>query len=168
MKFLYTILLLSLSVNILAQSKKLPTKSKLHSDSVSETNKIKQMENQLKTGEKNVLGTDLKIAGTNPLTGFYRNGFCSTGTDDRGIHVVAALVTKEFLDYSKAQGNDLITPYPASNFPGLKLGDIWCLCAKRWKEAYIANVAPPVILEATHEKALEFVTLEELDSVIKK
>jgi uncharacterized protein (DUF2237 family) len=111
---------------------------------------------------KNVLGGELKAAGTKPLTGFYRDGFCRTGEDDAGIHVVAAEVTKLFLDFSKLKGNDLISPYPASGFPGLKPGDRWCLCAARWNEAYAAGVAPPVILEATHEKATSLIPLERL------
>ena len=125
------------------------------------------MENKIKTGEKNVLGTDLQIAGTNPLTGYYRDGFCSTGESDRGVHVIAATLTDEFLAFSKSQGNDLITPFPQYNFPGLKAGDCWCLCARRWKEALDAGVAPPVNLEATHEKALEFATIEELKNSIE-
>ena len=125
------------------------------------------MENKIKTGEKNVLGTDLQIAGTNPLTGYYRDGFCSTGESDRGVHVIAATLTDEFLEFTKSQGNDLTTPSPQYNFPGLKAGDNWCLCALRWKESFDAGVAPPVILEATHEKALEFATLEELKNSIK-
>ena len=125
------------------------------------------MENRTKTGEKNVLGSDLKIAGTNPLTGYYRDGFCSTGESDRGVHVIAATITDEFLQFSKSKGNDLITPIPEYNFPGLKAGDCWCLCASRWKEAYDAGIAPPVILEATHEKALTFATRDELKDSIK-
>ena len=125
------------------------------------------MENRTKTGEKNVLGSDLKIAGTNPLTGYYRDGFCSTGESDRGVHVIAATITDEFLQFSKSKGNDLITPIPEYNFPGLKAGDCWCLCASRWKEAYDAGIAPPVILEATHEKALTFATIDELKNSIK-
>ena len=125
------------------------------------------MENKIKTGEKNVLGTDLQIAGTNPLTGYYRDGFCSTGESDRGVHVIAATLTDEFLEFTKSQGNDLTTPSPQYNFPGLKAGDNWCLCALRWKEALDAGVAPPVILEATHEKALEFATIEELKNSLK-
>jgi len=126
------------------------------------------MENKIKAGEKNVLGTDLQIAGTDPLTGYYRDGFCSTGESDNGVHVIAAIVTDEFLQFSKSQGNDLITPLPQYNFPGLKAGDNWCLCASRWKEAFDAGVAPPVILGATHEKALEFATLQALESTVKK
>ena len=125
------------------------------------------MENKIKKGEKNVVGTDLQIAGTNPLTGYYRDGFCSTGESDRGVHVIAATLTDEFLQFTKSQGNDLTTPSPQYNFPGLKAGDCWCLCARRWKQAYDARVAPPVILEATHEKALKFATIEELKNSVK-
>ncbi len=125
------------------------------------------MENKIKKGEKNVLGTDLQIAGTNPLTGYYRDGFCSTGYADKGVHVIAATLTDEFLQFTKSQGNDLTTPSPQYNFPGLKAGDNWCLCALRWKEAFDAGVAPPVILEATHEKALKFATIEELKNSTK-
>lgn len=151
----------------LAQNKTPANQSKEGCGPVKETNKHIIMENQTKKDEKNVLGSELKIAGTSPITGFYRDGFCSTGTADRGIHVVAAIVTDKFLQYSKARGNDLITPSPAYGFPGLKAGDKWCLCAARWKEAYDAGVAPPVVLEATHEKALEYATLEELKGKIK-
>jgi len=112
--------------------------------------------------DKNVLGTSLQVAGTDPLTGFYRDGFCCTGPQDSGKHVVAAVVTDAFLEFTLALGNDLISPYPASNFPGLKAGDKWCLCVSRWKEALDAGFAPPVILEATHENALLQVTLDEL------
>ena len=125
------------------------------------------MAKRIKTEEINVLGTALQIAGTDPLTGYYRDGFCSTGESDRGIHVIAAILTDEFLQFSKSKGNDLITPQPQHNFPGLKAGDNWCLCALRWKEALDAGVAPPVILEATHEKALEFATIEELQNTIR-
>ena len=111
--------------------------------------------------DKNILGGPLVLAGTNPLTGFYRDGFCCTGSQDTGKHVVAAIMTNEFLQFTLAMGNDLITPYPASNFPGLKAGDRWCLCALRWKQAFEAGFAPPVILEATHENALLYATLEE-------
>ena len=112
----------------------------------------------------NVYGKPLLSCGENPKTGYYRDGFCSTGTDDVGIHVVCSVVTKDFLDFSKKQGNDLITPRPEFDFKGLKPGDRWCLCAARWKEALQANVAPPVVLEATHQKALEFVSLKDLES----
>lgn len=121
------------------------------------------MENTTTQRGKNVLGTDLQVAGTDPVTGYYRDGYCTTGANDVGKHVIAATITDEFLAFTKAQGNDLITPLPHYNFPGLKAGDCWCLCASRWKEAFDAGVAPPVNLEATHEKALEFVTLEQLE-----
>jgi uncharacterized protein len=120
------------------------------------------MKTQSEKSEKNVLQQPLQQAGTSPRTGFYRDGFCSTGPDDLGVHVVASVVTDEFLQFSKSRGNDLITPYPLYDFPGLKAGDKWCLCASRWREALNAGVAPPVILEATHEKALDFVSLEDL------
>ncbi|MDZ7878300.1 MAG: DUF2237 domain-containing protein [Saprospiraceae bacterium] len=129
---------------------------------VQKTSKLKIMENKVVKYGKNILGTDLEIAGTEPITGYYRDGFCSSGAEDRGVHVVAAVMTDEFLKFSKSRGNDLITPFPAYGFPGLKVNDKWCLCASRWKEAYDAGVAPPVILAATHEKALEFATLEQL------
>lgn len=94
------------------------------------------------------------------MTGFYRDGKCSTGAGDFGVHVVCAQVTEEFLAFTKSQGNDLSTP--RSNFPGLKPGDRWCLCASRWKEALDAGVAPPVVLSATHAATLEHVSLSEL------
>ncbi len=162
MKILIVTSLLFISVLSVAQEKTPVNTSKLGCGPVSEINLTKKMENTIKKDEKNILGTALQIAGTSPITGFYRDGFCSTGTADKGIHVVAAVVTDKFLQYSKARGNDLITPYPAYGFPGLKAGDKWCLCAARWKEAYDAGVAPPVVLEATHEKALQYATLEEL------
>lgn len=96
------------------------------------------------------------------MTGFYRDGCCHTGPDDRGRHVVCAVMTEEFLAYTKAQGNDLSTPRPEFRFPGLKPGDQWCLCALRWREAYLAGVAPLVVLEATHEKVLDYVRMEDL------
>ncbi len=111
---------------------------------------------------KNVLGTELKLCCQKPLTGFYRNGFCHTGPSDTGTHVACATVTKEFLEFTRARGNDLITPLPQYNFPGLKPGDKWCLCALRWLEAKKAGVAPVLDLEATHDKMLDFVKLEDL------
>lgn len=111
---------------------------------------------------KNVLGTELKDCSTSPLTGFYRDGCCRTGAEDIGIHIVCARVTEEFLSFSKAAGNDLITPMPIYQFPGLKPGDKWCLCVLRWQEALDAGVAPPVDLEATHISVLEFVSLDDL------
>ncbi len=110
----------------------------------------------------NVLGTPLACCGTEPMTGFYRDGYCRTGPNDLGSHVVAAVVTRAFLDFTRAQGNDLETARPAYGFPGLKPGDRWCLCAMRWKAAEAAGMAPPVRLEATHAKALELIPLETL------
>jgi len=111
---------------------------------------------------KNVLGTELKSCCIDPMTGYYRDGVCNTGPTDSGRHVVCAEMTQEFLDFTKAQGNDLCTPIPQYNFPGLKVGDRWCLCALRWKEAFEANKAPSVILESTHIKALDYVAIEDL------
>lgn len=111
---------------------------------------------------ENVLGTALQTCCTSPMTGFYRDGQCQTGPQDRGVHVVCAKLTEAFLSYTKAQGNDLSTPQPAYNFPGLKPGDKWCLCAARWQEALDDGVAPPVDLAATHKAALEHVSLEDL------
>ncbi|MBE9227600.1 DUF2237 domain-containing protein [Phormidium sp. LEGE 05292] len=114
------------------------------------------------TGARNVLGGDLQTCCTSPMTGFYRDGKCNTGAGDVGAHIVCAQVTEEFLTFSKARGNDLSTPVPAFNFPGLKPGDRWCLCALRWKEALDAGVAPPIILSSTHASAVEYVSLNEL------
>jgi uncharacterized protein (DUF2237 family) len=110
----------------------------------------------------NVLGGPLRPCSTDPNTGFYRTGRCETGPDDTGSHVVCAEMTEAFLQFTKAQGNDLSTPRPAWNFPGLDPGDRWCLCAARWQEALEADVAPPVVLEATHENALNLLALEDL------
>ncbi|NET01407.1 MAG: DUF2237 domain-containing protein [Sphaerospermopsis sp. SIO1G1] len=114
------------------------------------------------TEAKNVLGTKLEVCCTSPMTGFYRDGFCQTGGQDFGMHVVCAQVTAEFLEYTKSQGNDLSTPRPEYSFPGLKPGDGWCLCAARWQEALEAGVAPLVVLEATHMRALEVCNLDDL------
>jgi uncharacterized protein (DUF2237 family) len=113
-------------------------------------------------GPRNVLGGALESCCVSPLTGFYRNGRCETGPQDTGLHVVCARVTAEFLAFSKGKGNDLSTPVPEFGFPGLQPGDKWCLCAARWKEALAVGVAPPVVLGATHESALEVVSLAEL------
>jgi len=107
----------------------------------------------------NVLGEPLAPCGLDPLTGFYRDGCCNTDYDDVGIHVVCAKVTREFLEFSRRNGNDLTTPAPSVGFPGLKPGDRWCLCAARWKEALDAGVAPPVVLASTHEEALAVIPL---------
>lgn len=111
---------------------------------------------------KNVLGTPLKSCCQDPLTGFYRDGFCNTGPDDHGLHIVCMVASAEFLEFSKARGNDLSTPVEEWGFPGLKPGDKWCLCALRWKEAYDAGKAPQVDLEATHISALEHLDLSAL------
>ena len=111
---------------------------------------------------KNILGTNLEVCSLNPITGFTRSGCCETGPEDLGQHTICAEVTDEFLQFSKLQGNDLMTPRPEFNFTGLKPGDRWCLCASRWLEALEDGIAPPVILEATHEKALEIIDLAEL------
>ncbi len=111
---------------------------------------------------KNVLGTELKSCCTDPMTGFYRDGFCRTGAEDRGSHTICIIATDEFLAFSKSRGNDLSTPRPEFDFPGLKDGDRWCLVALRWQEALDAGMAPEVVLEATHESALQFVRLEDL------
>jgi uncharacterized protein len=108
----------------------------------------------------NVLGEPLQICCMSPITGFYRNGKCETGTEDRGTHVVCAEITAEFLEFTKARGNDLSSP--SFSFPGLKPGDRWCLCVSRWQEALVAGVAPPIILESTHQAALKSVSLEQL------
>lgn len=113
---------------------------------------------------KNVLGTALQCCCTNPMTGFFRDGFCKTNQFDEGRHVICAIITQAFLDFTLSRGNDLITPNPTYNFPGLQAGDKWCLCALRWKEAYEAGVAPPVVLACTHEKALDYVSLAMLQA----
>jgi uncharacterized protein (DUF2237 family) len=116
------------------------------------------------TETMNILGTPLQLCCKSPLTGFFRDGYCKTGSDDLGRHVVCARMTAEFLEFTRSKGNDLSTPLPAYNFPGLKPGDKWCLCALRWKEAYHAGVAPPVIPEATHVRALDYIPLEILQA----
>ena len=108
---------------------------------------------------RNVLGTELIPGSQDPVTGFFRNGCCETGPEDLGLHTVCAVMSQEFLAYSKAAGNDLSTPMPEYGFPGLKPGDRWCLCAPRWKEALDAGMAPQVVLESTHEETLAIVPL---------
>lgn len=112
--------------------------------------------------QHNVLGEVLNPCSIQPMTGFYRDGCCATGPEDIGRHVVCAEVTEAFLEFSKSRGNDLSTPRPEFGFPGLKAGDRWCLCAERWKEAHEAGAAPRVILQSTHEAALEHVDLDAL------
>ncbi len=115
-------------------------------------------------GARNVLGGPLAECSTDPVTGFYRDGCCHTGPNDTGSHTVCAVVTAEFLAFSKSRGNDLSTPRPEYQFPGLKAGDGWCLCVSRWHEAWQANCAPKVRLVATHERALDVVSLEALQA----
>ena len=112
----------------------------------------------------NVLGQELQCCCRQPLTGFYRDGYCRTGADDKGLHTVCAQVTEEFLKFSKRMGNDLGTPRPEYDFPGLKPGDKWCLCVQRWQEALEAGVAPRVFLEATHSSATEWVDFHDLQA----
>ena len=114
------------------------------------------------SNDKNVLGEPLEVCSTAPLTGFMRSGSCETGPQDLGSHTVCAMVTREFLEYSRSRGNDLIKPVPEIDFPGLKPGDRWCLCAARWKEALAAGCAPRIYMRATHERALSVVAMEDL------
>ena len=117
---------------------------------------------------RNVLGNDLEPCCYEPLTGYYRDGFCHTGAGDSGVHTVCAVMSEAFLKFSCEQGNDLSTPRPEYEFPGLTAGDRWCLCASRWKEAYDAGMAPKVVLESTHASTLEFASIEELTSCAVK
>ncbi len=114
------------------------------------------------TRSLNVLGGELLACSFDPLTGYHRDGSCRDADDDAGTHVVCARMTPEFLAFSLSRGNDLVTPQPQARFRGLKPGDRWCLCALRWLEALEAGVAPPVVLEATHERTLDLVPLEVL------
>jgi len=111
-------------------------------------------------GSKNILGTELLTCSSDPMTGWFRDGCCETQASDRGRHLVCAVMTEDFLRFSKAKGNDLSTARPEYSFPGLKAGDQWCLCLERWKEAHAAGCAPQVVLDATHQIALERVSLE--------
>jgi len=112
--------------------------------------------------DRNVLGGPLVPCSKDPLTGFFRDGCCRSGSDDVGVHTICAVMTKEFLIFTVSVGNDLVTPHPEWNFPGLVAGDRWCLCAARWLEAAQAGSAPEVVLEATHEKSLAIVPLKML------
>ncbi|MDZ7629081.1 MAG: DUF2237 domain-containing protein [Parvularculaceae bacterium] len=112
--------------------------------------------------QKNVLGGALETCSVNPMTGFFRTGCCHTAPQDTGAHTVCAVMTDDFLAFSKSRGNDLSTPHPAFGFPGLKAGDRWCLCAARWKEAFDAGKAPKLVLAATHERTLHYAPLEAL------
>jgi uncharacterized protein (DUF2237 family) len=119
------------------------------------------------TTQLNVLGTELEPCSLDPLTGFLRDGNCSTGPQDLGSHTVCAVVDEAFLEYSRSAGNDLVTPMPEYGFPGLKPGDKWCLCASRWKQSYEAGCAPPVYLRATHERTLELIELDVLKQLAR-
>ena len=112
---------------------------------------------------RNVLGTPLQVCSVSPMTGFVRDGICHTGQEDIGSHTVCVQMTEAFLQYSLRRGNDLVTPAPEYDFPGLKQGDRWCMCASRWLAAAEDGVAPPVILEATHIRALQVTTLADLE-----
>jgi len=114
------------------------------------------------TSELNVLGTPLEPCGTDPMTGFFRDGCCSTGPEDVGSHTVCAVMTREFLEHQVAVGNDLVTPRPEWSFPGLSPGDRWCVVAMRWAQAYDDGVAAPVVLASTHERALEVIPIDVL------
>lgn len=114
--------------------------------------------------QRNVLGGILRSCSEDPATGFYRDGCCNTGAEDIGSHTVCTELSEEFLEFSFRQGNDLSTPHPEFGFPGLKPGDRWCICADRWQEAFEAGTAPPVVLAATHEAALVYVDLEDLQA----
>lgn len=112
------------------------------------------------TDELNVLGEPLEVCGVEPMTGFFRNGCCSTGPEDLGSHTVCVVVTAEFLEHQRQAGNDLITPRPEYRFPGLNPGDRWCVVAVRWLQAYQAGAAAPVVLASTHERTVDLVPLE--------
>lgn len=116
----------------------------------------------MKEPDVNVLGGPLDVCGLDPVTGFYREGTCSTGSEDLGSHTVAAVVTQEFLEHQRNIGNDLMTPHPQYGFPGLVPGDRWCVCAARWLQSYEAGQACPVVLSATHIAALRIIPLEAL------
>ena len=116
------------------------------------------------SSNRNVLGGRLEECGRDPLTGYFRDGCCNTDEQDRGLHTVCAVMTADFLTFSRSRGNDLSTPRPEFQFPGLRPGDRWCLCAARWREALLAGVAPQVVLAATHEATLRVVKLEDLQA----
>jgi len=120
------------------------------------------MNEMIPPADVNVFGEPLETCSTAPMTGFYRNGCCSTGPEDIGRHTVCCEMTADFLAFSKSRGNDLSTPMPEYSFPGLKPGDRWCLVAARWAEAYAAGMAPRVYLRATHRAALRFASIEML------
>jgi len=112
--------------------------------------------------QKNVYGEDLELCSTRPLTGYKRTGNCETEAQDIGAHTVCVQVTRQCLDFSRSRGNDLVTPIPEFDFPGLQPGDRWCVCAERWKEALEADCAPKVVIRATHERVIDTVSMETL------
>lgn len=112
--------------------------------------------------QRNVVGGELQTCCTSPITGFYRTGCCETGPEDFGSHTVCVVMTEEFLAFSVAHGNDLVTPMPQYGFAGLKPGDRWCVCISRWREALLAGAAAPIVLAATHEEALKVVAIADL------
>ena len=127
-----------------------------------EVNALRDMLENEPAPQRNVFGEPLQTCSDSPVTGFFRDGCCNTGPEDLGSHTVCVVVTAEFLAFSKKAGNDLSTPMPEFDFPGLKPGDRWCLCAARWRQAFEAGMAPKAVLAATHERALEIVTLKDL------
>jgi uncharacterized protein (DUF2237 family) len=127
-----------------------------------EPNALRDMLENEPAPQKNVFGEPLQTCSDSPVTGFFRDGCCNTGPEDLGSHTVCAVMTAEFLEFSKKAGNDLSTPMPEFDFPGLKPGGRWCLCAARWRQAFEAGMAPKVVLAATHESALEIVALKDL------
>jgi hypothetical protein len=116
----------------------------------------------MKEIQLNVFGEEIRECSCSPMTGFFRTGCCETSDQDQGSHTVCTVLTNNFLEFSFNQGNDLITPVPAFSFPGLVVGDHWCLCAPRWQEALEHGCAPMVVLSSTHKKALEYIDLSEL------
>jgi uncharacterized protein len=127
-----------------------------------EANPLRDTLEHVRTPGRNVFGDPLQTCSDLPVTGFFRDGCCNTGPQDVGSHTVCVVVTAEFLEFSKRAGNDLSTPIPEFDFPGLEPGDRWCLCAARWQQAFKAGKAPRVVLAATHERALEIVALQDL------
>ena len=121
-------------------------------------------ERKMSGDQKNVLGSELAVCSVSPMTGWFRDGYCRTDLQDQGSHTVCAELTETFLQYTKSLGNDLSTPRPQFGFPGLVAGDRWCLCAGRWREAMRSGVAPPVVMEATHQAALRHNTLNEMSN----
>jgi len=146
MKTLFSFIFAFISIGFFAQQ------SKYHMSNSNGTS--------TQTKAKNVLGSDLESCCFEPLTGYFRDGYCRTDWMDSGTHTVCAIMTEDFLTYTKSKGNDLSTPFPQFNFPGLNVGDKWCLCASRWLEAHHAGHAPNVNLNATHEKTLSIVDVE--------